>query len=230
MRSRCQRTAVFVKRPDPGAVKTRLAPAIGEAQAARLQNAMLEDAVRIHGSRSGFELVVAPPGSGPWFEEHFAGTRVCEQRGEGLGERLANWFAEQADAPGSSVVIGADCPSLAPAVIDAAHERIGEGVDVVLAPDGGGGYALVGLARPVPELFTQVTMSAPDMLPATIDLATSLGLSIELLPVQLDVDTEADLRRLRRQLNTLLESVGPGRDFPARTHAVLLEIAESCPA
>jgi len=70
-----------------------------------------------------------------------------------LGERMAGAF-EESFRTGSTatVIIGSDCPALNPDVIIAAFARPAE-TPVVLGPVQDGGYYLVGLNRPIPELF-----------------------------------------------------------------------------
>ncbi|HEB90672.1 MAG TPA: DUF2064 domain-containing protein, partial [Deltaproteobacteria bacterium] len=90
---------------------------------------------------------------------------------------------------------GSDSPSLEGSVLEEAMDRLDAGDDVVLTPDQGGGYVLIGMRGPHPELF-DVGMSTRDMLEETIRIARSLGLRSSLTPPALDLDTVADLRSL----------------------------------
>ena len=81
----------------------------------------------------------------------------------------------------------------------------------MFGPDGGGGYYLVALRRPCPELFTGVRMSTGGMYGRTLELAGSLGLRVRELEEHLDVDVEADLLLLRERLATLPPGVRPPR-------------------
>ena len=219
-------TTIFVKRPLPGQVKTRLTPPLDGDQASRLALAMLDDTVQreLADRTSDLALAVTPAEDLSWFEERYPRVPfVRVQEGQGLGERLAAWFEELLGQASSVVVVGADCPHLDEGLVAAAHERLSRRVQVVFAPDAGGGYALVGLSRPVPELFLDVPMSGPDNLALTLDSATRLGLAVELLPEQRDVDTEEDLMALGRLLNTRIREGKLGTGFPKRTHALLQE-------
>jgi hypothetical protein len=67
--------------------------------------------------------------------------------------------------------------------------------DVVLGPALDGGYYLLALARPCPDLFTDITWSAPGVLAATLERSRTLGLSPHLVEALPDIDGPEDLRR-----------------------------------
>lgn len=218
-----RRTTLFAKCPAPGAVKTRLLPALGAREAARLAEAMLEDLVERLATVPGQVLGIAyaPEAARPWFEARFGGrVELVPQQGADLAERLAAHFGRQAarHAGDSWIVCGSDCPLLPSERVLAAHAALEAGRELVLSPDGGGGYALVGLARPIDELFVGVPMSSGDMFARTVALAERLGLSVELLERTRDTDTPEDLERLAARL----EALGPcDPRFPPRTAALL---------
>ena len=65
----------------------------------------------------------------------------------------------------------------------------------MLAPAEDGGYGLIGLRRPVPELFQGVAWGSESVLAETLAKAENLGLRYELLPTVWDVDDAADWAR-----------------------------------
>ena len=95
-------------------------------------------------------------------------------------------------------------------VTEAARHLAGGRSDVVLGPCEDGGYYLIGLAAPQPALFEGIPWSTDAVLALTLEKARRHDLSVHLLPPWFDVDTEADLRRLRAAL-------APGNDGPRRT-------------
>ena len=217
-------TAIFAKRPEPGRVKTRLVPPLSPADAAGLAEAMLADALeRGEVARGAFRtrLCYAPAGAERWFRKRFPGSHeLAPQRGPGLAERLAAFFADALaeEAVDTAVALGSDAPRLTAARIAEAHRRLEGGADVVLGPDLGGGYYLVGLRHPHPELFTAVEMSTDGMCTATAVLAREEGLAVELLEPEYDVDVETDLERLRADL---ARDDPEAPDFPRHTAALL---------
>jgi glycosyltransferase A (GT-A) superfamily protein (DUF2064 family) len=71
--------------------------------------------------------------------------------------------------------------------------------DVVLGPAPDGGYYLLGLRQPQPELFQNKAWSTDSVLADTLADAHRLGLRVALLPELRDVDTAADLAAWRAE-------------------------------
>jgi glycosyltransferase A (GT-A) superfamily protein (DUF2064 family) len=67
-----------------------------------------------------------------------------EQPDGDLGQRM---LAAVRSAQGPVIVIGTDCPALAPEHLRAAGEALRDGVDAVVIPVEDGGYALIGMRR-----------------------------------------------------------------------------------
>jgi uncharacterized protein len=212
-------TTIFTKKPEPGAVKTRLCPPLSPREAAELASAMLADTVAKCVASRAFATIacVAPPsvqGSEPrdfalsstldWFRAQFpAVARLAVQHGEGLGARLANHFEEELSRAAASLVcIGGDAPHAPIERCEEAHALLETGADLVLGPDDGGGYYLVGLKAPVRALFTDVAMSTGDMCERTAHLARSLGLRVAFVARDYDIDLPRDLARLHRELES----------------------------
>lgn len=221
-----RRTAILAKRPLAGRVKTRLCPPLEPEGAARLSAAMLADALERCLACRAFEtaLFFAPPVEEPWFRSAFPELdRFLPQRGSDLGARLANAFADGLAEPGvrTMVAIGSDQPLVGAALLVRAHEALEAGADLVLGPDHGGGYYLVGLREPRAELFTEVVMSRARTFADTLERAQGAGLELHLLEEGLDVDTADDLEHLADRLARLARSQA---DFPRRTAAWLAEL------
>ncbi len=91
---------------------------------------------------------------------------------------------------------GSDTPDLPGEIVQEATEALTTGnAEVVLGPARDGGYYLVGLNAPRPELFRDIAWSTPRVLADTLKLARSLGLRVHLLPAWRDIDTYPDLLR-----------------------------------
>ena len=124
-------------------------------------------------------------------EGWITGETWIAQRGADLGERMAAAFE---DAFGRGVqraaLIGSDVPAPSRHHVREAFDALGTH-DVVLGPARDGGYYLVALDRPRPELFAGMAWSTPEVL----HRAARLGLRVTVLETLGDVDTIEDVRR-----------------------------------
>lgn len=94
------------------------------------------------------------------------------------------------------VLIGSDLPHLPAQTFRLGFESLRQGAEVVLGPSADGGYYLIGLTRPQPQLF-DLPMSTPEVLRQTLERVERLSLRLALLPGNFDIDTAADLEKLR---------------------------------
>jgi glycosyltransferase A (GT-A) superfamily protein (DUF2064 family) len=131
------------------------------------------------------------------------GVRWLEQRGADLGERLAG-VSERAfrEGFGPLLLIGADSPTLPPNFLATALEELAGGrADVALGATEDGGYYAVALRTHARGLFDSVEWSTPRAYAQTARNAARLNLRLLELPLWYDVDTHADLARLRAELD-----------------------------
>ena len=83
---------------------------------------------------------------------------------------------------------------------------LADGADVVIGPVEDGGYVLIGMSRPRPELLLQMTWSTVSVHAETLRRAEGAGLHTIVLPQLWDVDDAAGLHRWREW-----ETVKPDR-------------------
>lgn len=196
------RLGVFAKAPRAGRVKTRLVPPLSLEQAARLYDALLSDVLVASAEaaqRLDLEPVLYfdPPDARSGFEARVPpGFRLLPQVGPGLAERMAHAFAE-AEAAGCPLMLlrGSDSPALDLARLEAALAALEGGADVVMTPDQGGGYALIGMKKHHPSLFA-IAMSTSTVLNETMSRAQAAGLRIASTEASFDLDVASDLRAL----------------------------------
>jgi len=98
-----------------------------------------------------------------------------------------------------AVVVDSDSPSLPDAYLSMAFEHL-DSSDIVLGPTRDGGYYLIGMKKPHPQLLRQVPMSTLHVLQDTLSLSAQSGLSVSLLPTWYDIDTIDDLRQLKAEM------------------------------
>jgi len=212
---------IMAKAPEPGRVKTRLCPPLSPDDAAELYRCFLLDKIAQAREVAGVERVLAyaPAQAAAVFEALAPGFTLVAQRGADLTARLVavcdELFRNGCDA---AIVIDSDTPTLPTEHLDRAVADMKEGgCDLVLGESEDGGYYLIGLGRPHPELFEGMPWSTPTVLEETLRRARALGLSATRLPAWYDVDTAADLARLQADLAAAPN--GP----PRHTRRFLLE-------
>jgi rSAM/selenodomain-associated transferase 1 len=192
---------VFAKAPEPGRVKTRMVPPLSPQQASDLYGEMLHD-VLIASGRIAVEiglapvLVVHPPEAAPALAR-LAPTefRIVSQRGDDLGHRM-EWAIREAAAGGANRILlrSSDSPILDLEQIEAALASLDD-YDLVISPDLGSGYNLIGVRKPTPGLFDH-PMSTRTVLEDTLANANALGLRAAVQRASFDMDTASDLSRL----------------------------------
>jgi rSAM/selenodomain-associated transferase 1 len=191
------RLLVFAREPIPGLVKTRLIPTLGASGAARLYQALLERAVNAAIGVPGVAVQLwcagAPPSGGVCGELARRHGLELRHQGEGdLGQRMAEALGEALGRCDRVVLIGSDCPGYHPAYLSAAFAALG-GHDAVVGPAADGGYVLIGLRRPAPDLFADIPWGTDAVLAGTRTVLARLGWTWAELPGLQDIDRPEDL-------------------------------------
>lgn len=195
---------VFAKAPRPGLVKTRMSPPLTAEEAADLYQHMLDD-VLLATARFALELdlqavVAVHPASacGEIARRAPSGFRVVSQHGRDLSERMT-WAAAEAAAAGADRILlrSSDSLVLGRGLVEECLAALEE-VEVAIAPDCGGGYALIGV-RDASQGLWDHPMSTASVLDDTLGNARRLGLRTRLVPETPDLDTAADLALLVRR-------------------------------
>ncbi len=204
---------IFTRYPMPGVVKTRLIPAVGAAGAALLHRQMTESTMgkaRELCKRLPVSIAVHFDGSDHRQMADWLGTDlVYQSQGEGdLGVRMDRSISSYCQVGYNHVIlIGTDCPELTAEILARAFELL-LNRDLVLGAALDGGYYLIGMRHPQPELFVDIDWGTDRVLQQTIDSAKRLNLAIGYLPTLADIDRPEDLPLLTRQYPRLLQEVG----------------------
>lgn len=190
---------VFAKAPVAGQVKTRLIPALGAEGAAQLAQRLVSHALQQVGpfAAAHRELCVAPDASHPAFTQAMSGG-AWQLTGQGpgdLGERMHRALERVLRSHRQALLMGTDAPALDAARLAQADAAL-HTHDAVFVPALDGGYALVGLKRPAPELFAQMRWSHAQVLAHTLERAHRAQLRCALLSPVPDIDEPADLVHL----------------------------------
>ncbi|MEQ1686041.1 MAG: TIGR04282 family arsenosugar biosynthesis glycosyltransferase [Burkholderiaceae bacterium] len=190
---------VMAKAPVAGYAKTRLIPTLGAEGAAALAERLLRHAVS-QARAAGLgpvELCCAPDHHHAAFASlHAVPDLVLSDQGDGdLGARMAHAFERRLADGHKVLMIGTDAPALDAVVLQRAAEALGR-TDAVFVPALDGGYALIGLRRPAPSLFSAMTWSTATVMAHTRERLAAAGLRHTELPPLADIDEAADLVHL----------------------------------
>ena len=126
-----------------------------------------------------------------WPKEDF---QKYVQAGNDLGERIQHAFAKAFEQHQKVIIIGSDCASLTPAIVETAFAQLDQH-PFVIGPAIDGGYYLLGMTQFAPSLFQNMAWSTAAVLPTTIERIQALGATYALLPELSDIDFEEDWER-----------------------------------
>lgn len=198
----------MAKAPIAGQVKTRLIGPLTAEEAKQLYVAFLSDtfalmeAVMDEREELSLVLCYTPEGEEEAFEDvEREGSLMIAQRGQSLGERLSNCFADVFALGFEAVIaIGGDSPTLPEDMLDQAFDSLGADEDVVVVPAEDNGYCLIGMRKLHPRLFETIPWSTDGVLAATEARAKEIGVDLIVGPPWYDVDRPEELERLKQEL------------------------------
>ena len=188
---------VFVRAPEAGRVKTRLAAEIGDEAALRVYRRLAEHAVaeaRGLGAEAAVRIHFTPAEGGDAVRAWLGGGAAYLPQGDGdLGARMRAAFeAAFAAGHGRVVIVGSDLPDLTADMLRRAL-RLLDAHAAVVGPAADGGYYLLGLRERVPGVFDGIAWSTGEVLGATLARLRAAGCEPAMLETLRDVDVAADL-------------------------------------
>lgn len=198
MNSSKEKLILFTRYPVPGKAKTRLIPEMDEKGAADLQEIMTGFAVlnaRCFSTFTGVDIEVSYEGANKSNMLTWLGKGVeYNKSGKGdLGQRMYSAFEDTfRSGYKRTVVIGCDCPMIDTDCLSEAFSAL-KNNDMVIGPATDGGYYLIGLKKPAPQLFTRIDWGTDSVYRQTIAIAQDLKFKTIQLTELSDVDTPEDL-------------------------------------
>jgi len=191
-----QRLLVFVRLPEIGKVKTRLARTMGDEAALALYRCFVADTLALaRQSAYPFTVCFHPP------EAHRAVTEwlgtdasYMPQTGGDVGERMYAAFCTALSDARRVVLIGSDIPGLPPEMLHEAFASL-DAHDAVIGPASDGGYYLIGFtaASILPASFSGIAWGSPAVFRSTMDILHEHDVDVHVLPPWNDVDEYGDL-------------------------------------
>jgi uncharacterized protein len=184
---------IFYRNPELGKVKTRLAATVGDERALAIYLKLVAH-TRSIASEVNCDRIV-------WYsnfvdtEDNWPNKLFLKERqtGETLGDRMRFAFDRAFQKGYQRVcIIGTDCLELTCDILMKAFKGLNTH-DAVIGPARDGGYYLLGMKKPNPELFSNKVWSTNMVFENTIKDFERLKLSYDLLPPLADIDEEKDL-------------------------------------
>lgn len=193
---------IFIKYPQAGLVKTRLAKNIGASKAAFLYRLFVEALLKRTEDKSFQRTIFYSPAGKKKEIVRWLGkdVKIYPQKGRHLGERLARAFKLAfKNSAGRVVAIGSDSPTLDKGVLLRAFKKL-KNTQCVLGPALDGGYYLIGLSFFDERIFKGISWGTKNVFSRTINKLKQLKAGCELLGEALDVDSYQDMILLREKL------------------------------
>jgi uncharacterized protein len=205
---------IFTRWPVAGHTKTRLIPEYGAEGAANIHRQLIARTVAAaRALRADVRVVVAladaphDANATEFFDERWP---CIAQRGENLGERMANAIDDALHDHKRShcaVLVGVDCPDYSAAVFEQAATAL-QSHNIVYAPTEDGGYGLVGVTRDAwnaqtrSAMFNEIAWGTSSVFETSRERIRCIrhasherGVAVATLPTIWDVDTASDVAR-----------------------------------
>ena len=190
---------LMARAPRLGEVRRALEPLLGREGCLELQAALIAHAAAWARQISSVPIHVAhdPPDAGAELRRLVGADAVMfPQNGEGIAGRLADASARVlARAGGPLLIVWPDLPRFRVAHAAGALDDLAAGCDVVLGPAIDGGLYLVGIGRPLPELFALPEQAwRHDVMGVALTAIRDVGYEVGILRAERALHRPADLR------------------------------------
>ena len=194
---------VLIKYPEPGKVKTRLAKHIGTEEAASFCRRIAEHVLkRTAPADFGYLRIVfyTPDEMRQQFADWLPDELLKVQRGRDVGERMEHALEEMfALGAEKAIVVGADIPGLHREIIDNAFQNL-DHADMVIGPAMDGGYYLIGMKSPHPEIFWNIAWGTGEVFRKTVAKIEKKGLRYRAVETLFDVDGLGDFLKAEEMM------------------------------
>jgi len=188
-----QALITFIRNPELGKGKTRLANDSSKEYALKIYKKLLEHTRIVCMKTDAVRYVFYAEhinDSDEWSSDIFE-KRL--QREGGLGDKMKAAFGEVFEQGcGKAVIIGSDCPEITTDIIEEAFSAL-ENHDFVIGPSTDGGYYLLGMKELFKPIFENKPWSTETVLDETTKDIVRAGCSFALLKPLTDIDHLEDV-------------------------------------
>ena len=188
---------MFVRFPEQGQVKSRLAKDLGEEAATNLYRCFVEDLLERFSKEACRLRIAFCPAEKEREMREMLGDEFCyiPQMGEDLGERMKLAFLRCfSEGARSVVLIGSDIPDLPARIVDGAFRALDK-YEAVIGPSVDGGYYLLGFKEDTfcGDVFRGLPWGAETVFQETMSILHMAGALVHVLPVWRDIDKQEDI-------------------------------------
>ena len=183
---------VFVRKPELGKVKTRLAATIGDHKTLKIYKQLLAHTKEVTQDFNGDLYLFCSESL--LFDLHWNYEEIRLQEGIDLGQKMKNAF-EHCFNKGykKAIIIGSDCPGINYTLLNQASSLLNKS-DAVLGPANDGGYYLLGFRNSIQtDVFVNMKWSTEHVFNETLLRLQQKQKTVEILEELIDVDTYEDL-------------------------------------
>lgn len=191
---------VFVKYPEKGRTKTRLAAQLSDNIAIELYKKFVLDLLSTLGEfRVPFQICFSPEHPQENFMKWLGNKHAyVPQYGNDIGQRMKNAFIHAFNQNfGRAILIGSDIPNLSGGILSEALLSL-QTHDAAIGPACDGGYYLIGFknGKLFPDAFEGIEWSTGTVFGETLRKLNRPGYLTHQLPELRDIDTRDDLKHL----------------------------------
>lgn len=196
----------FTRIPKPGKTKTRLMPFLSGENCTGLHTAFLRDISRILEEYAVpcyiYYTGLEEPSELQVLKDIFPfAAGFLPQLGEDLGEKMHNALKHVLSLGYEACLLtGSDLPLMGAKHFDSGFKAL-EKADVTLGPTEDGGYYLVGIKKPCPELFSNQQYGGGSVYESSVAAIAHSGQSFCQALHCSDVDTPEDLMQLKKLID-----------------------------
>ena len=181
---------VFLRYPELGKVKTRLAKTLGEEEALLIYEELTAMTLSV-ASHYSHTCYLFYEGRLPAENKKKDNFKYHLQATGNLGTKMIDAIEYVLSKHSKAIIIGSDSPSLSKEIIDKAVSQL-DMYDIVIGPSQDGGYYLLGCKEMMPSLFENIPWSTPEVMNKTINNIQKLGKTFTLLKTLIDIDEAED--------------------------------------
>ncbi len=185
---------IFVRNPEKGKVKTRLAKSLGEDKALAIYKALLAKTRTVAQEVEALRLLfysVQVHTQDDWPVSKFV---KLQQRGDDLGARMQHAFEVALERATSAIIVGSDIAQIDTPIIEHAFASLSQ-KDYVIGPAMDGGYYLLGMKKSSPFLFRDMPWSTERVAQITKDRILASGGTLGYAPTLSDIDYAEDWKK-----------------------------------